>query len=60
MKMYRRFTYKNNYKYIEILPELIESYNKSYHRTIKMALKDVTKEKRKNYGDRCTDMMKSI
>jgi transposase InsO family protein len=46
-KMYRRFTYKNNYKYIEILPELIESYNKSYHRTIKMAPNDVTKEKEK-------------
>jgi hypothetical protein len=46
-KMYRRFTSKNNYEYIDILPQLIDSYNKSYHRTIKMAPNDVTKEKEK-------------
>ena len=40
-KMFRYFTAKDTYKYIDILDDLVESYNKSYHRTIKMAPIDV-------------------
>ncbi|GFU97752.1 putative uncharacterized transposon-derived protein F54H12.3 [Trichonephila clavipes] len=31
-RMYRAFTYRNSYKYYDILPELVHSYNHSIHR----------------------------
>jgi hypothetical protein len=34
-RMWRYFTYKNTYRYIDILEKLIDSYNNSYHRSIK-------------------------
>lgn len=34
-RMYRYFTWKGTLKYINILQELVESYNNSYHRSIK-------------------------
>lgn len=34
-KMWRYFTFKNNFKYIDILNQLVDSYNNSYHRSIK-------------------------
>lgn len=37
MKMWRYFTHKNTYRYVDILQDLIYSYNHSYHRSIKMA-----------------------
>ena len=43
-KMWRYFTAKNTHRYIDVLPELIESYNNSYHRSIKMTPLQVTKE----------------
>ena len=43
-KMWRYFTAKNTHRYIDVLPELIESYNNSYHRSIKMTPMQVTKE----------------
>ena len=43
-KMYRYFTFKNSYKYSNVLDDFIESYNNSYHRTIKMAPNDVEKK----------------
>jgi hypothetical protein len=46
-KMFRYFTYKNNYKYVEVLDHLVKSYNNSYHRTIKMTPSSVTKENEK-------------
>jgi len=36
-KMWKYFTYKNTYRYLDVLPELLKNYNTSYHRTIKMA-----------------------
>ena len=41
-KMFRYFTLKGTRRYIDILPKLINSYNNSYHRSIKMAPTDVT------------------
>ena len=40
-KMFRIFTFRNSYKYIDILKDIITSYNKSYHRSIGMAPADV-------------------
>ena len=51
-KMYRYFTFNKDQlkstnlhakRYVEILPKLVESYNKSYHRSIKMAPEKVSK-----------------
>jgi len=41
-RMYKYFTHKNTLKYIDILPKLVQAYNSSYHRSIKMAPKNVT------------------
>lgn len=43
-KMFRYFTQNNTRKYIDILPDLVSSYNNSYHRSIKMAPNNVNKE----------------
>ena len=42
-KMYRLFTFNKNKKYVKQLPELIDSYNNSYHRSIKMTPNTVNK-----------------
>lgn len=34
-KMWRYFTYKKTHRYLDVLDQLVESYNNSYHRTIK-------------------------
>lgn len=36
MKMWRYFTHNNTYKYIDILQDLVYSYNHSFHSSIKM------------------------
>ena len=43
IKMYRYFTDIGNYKWLDVLPKLIESYNASVHRMIGLAPKDVNK-----------------
>lgn len=40
-KIYQQFSLNGNYKWVDILPELIDDYNSSRHRTIKMAPRDV-------------------
>ena len=40
--MYRYFTAKNTHRYVDVLPDLVYSYNRSYHRSIQMAPADVT------------------
>ena len=42
-RMYRYFTWKGTLKYVDILPELLESYNRSYHRSIRRAPLSVNK-----------------
>ena len=39
--MYQYFTRHNTWKYIDVLPDLVNKYNSSYHRSIKMSPKDV-------------------
>lgn len=41
MKMWRYFTHNNTYRYFDILPDLLHSYNHSNHRSIKMCPCDV-------------------
>ena len=36
-KMWRYFHHNNTYRYIDVLRDLVESYNSTYHRSIKMA-----------------------
>ena len=44
LKTYRYFTWKSTFKYIDVLPELMESYNHSYHRSIRRSPASVTKK----------------
>lgn len=43
-KMWRFFTHTQNYRYIVVLPDLVFSYNNTYHRTIKTSPSQVSKE----------------
>ena len=43
-RMYRVFTHRGSHRWIDIIQSLVDSYNASFHRTIGMAPKDVTKE----------------
>lgn len=40
-RMWRYFTANNTYRYIDVLPELVKSYNHSFHRTIQARPVDV-------------------
>ena len=42
-KMYKYFTAKNTLTYINVLPQLVRSYNNTYQRSIKMKPSQVTK-----------------
>lgn len=44
MKMWRYFTHNNTYRYIDILQDLVSSYNHSVHSSIKMRPCDVNME----------------
>jgi len=41
-KLSRYFTYKNTYKYIDVLPKFVKRYNTTVHSTIVMAPADVS------------------
>src|SRR6266853_190092 len=43
-KMWRYFTHNNTYRWLEILPKLIDGYNNSVHRTIMKTPNQVSKE----------------
>jgi transposase InsO family protein len=43
-RMWRYLTYKNTYKYIDVLPKLVSAYNNSKHRSIKMKPIEVNSE----------------
>ena len=47
-RMYRYFTWKGTLKYIDVLPELVESYNNSYHRSIQRTPASVNKDNAKH------------
>ena len=50
-KMYRYFTHKNTTRYIDVLQDLIDSYNKSYHTSIKMAPSEVNDQNESDIRD---------
>lgn len=59
-KMYRVFSFQKNKNYINILHDLVESYNKSYHTAIKMSPIQVNKKNEKRvfnnlYGKNLND-----
>jgi hypothetical protein len=41
-KMFRYFTYNNTKRYVDVLDDILNNYNNSYHRTIQMSPADVT------------------
>ena len=41
-KIYKYFTYKQSYRYIDALQDITQAYNSSVHRSIKMAPAQVT------------------
>ena len=44
-RMYKYFTDKNTYRYIDILPDLVRDYNNTKHSTIKMTPVEASKKK---------------
>ena len=40
-RLWRYFTYSSSSRFVEVLPNLIQSYNNSYHRSIKMSPNEV-------------------
>ena len=47
-KMWRVFTHRGNYRWLDILPQLVNSYNQSIHRVLGRAPADVTKNNEVN------------
>jgi len=41
-KLHRHFTYKNTYKYIDVLPKFVKGYNATVHSTTGMAPSEVS------------------
>ncbi len=62
--LYRYFTHNNTYRWIEVLPEVLQSYNNRWHRSIKMAPNEVnnTNEKmvRRNLYSKATKQEKTL
>ena len=44
-KMWRYFTYSKSLRFVDVLQQLVDSYNSTPHRSIKMAPEDVTRHK---------------
>ena len=51
-KMWRYFTYSKSQKYIDVLDELLDSYNNTHHRSIGMAPSQVTDDKTQEIVDK--------
>ena len=47
-EMWKKFSLRGNYKWLDILPNLLTAYNERKHRTIEMKPKDVTKSNENN------------
>ena len=51
-KMWRNFTFKGKYVYIDVIKDIVKAYNNSYHRTIKMRPVDVNKSNEEEIYER--------
>ena len=58
-KMWKYFTYKNTYRYVDVLQDLMHSYNNTYHRSIDMIPSQVTKEDENSIRSRLYGQKKS-
>lgn len=47
-QMWERLIFQGSYRWLTILPELIENYNQTKHRTINIKPKNVTKNNKKD------------
>ena len=54
-RMYRAFTAQNSLKYVDLLPKLLHTYNRTPHRSIGMAPIDVTWKNQKEVWHRLYD-----
>jgi hypothetical protein len=52
-KLYKYFTYRDTYKYVDVLPKFVKAYNDSIHSTIGMAPKKLQTELFKEFGSVC-------
>ena len=43
-KLWRYFTHKRTYRYLDVLDQVVSSYNRTYHKTLKMPPADVSLE----------------
>lgn len=50
--MYKNFSLQGNYKWVDILPELISAYNNRKHRTLGAKPKDITSSNANKFMDR--------
>ena len=51
-KMYRYFTFKGSRRYVDVLTDLVHSYNHTFHTSIKMAPAEVTIQNESEVGRR--------
>ena len=51
-RMFRYFTKHNTQRYIHVLPDLVKSYNNTFHRSIKMAPTQVNRENQEEVWQR--------
>ena len=51
-RIYRYFTYKNTNRYVDVLPQIVKSYNASWHRSIGMAPDQVTAKNQKRVAEK--------
>ena len=50
--MYRYFTVRNTYRYVDASPYLVQAYNATKHRSIGMAPRDVTRAEERQVWQR--------
>ena len=51
-KMYKYFTFRGSHRWIDVLPQIMEGYNGSIHRSIAMAPRDVNRENEMQLWDK--------
>lgn len=59
-KIYQQFSLRGNYKWVDIIQELVNEYNGSWHRTIKMAPEDVNSDNEQQLLDTVYNYKKEI
>ena len=59
-KMYRYFTYKGSRRYVDVLDDLVHSYNNTFHTSIKMAPSEVTVQNESEIGRRLYPPKKAL